>query len=146
MPAFRCALARELLWFADRDLVFLAEHRGEPIGVAVTVPDLNQALRTARGRLLPFGWLRILRQRRRIDAVRVLILGVRSDWRQRGVDAALYARTMAEARRKAYRWGEMSWILESNRAMLEVLASFGAERYKTYRMYDLELAAERCPA
>ncbi len=140
------ALARELLWFADRDLVFLAEHRGEPIGVAVTVPDLNQALRTARGRLLPFGWLRILRQRRRIDAVRVLILGVRSDWRQRGVDAALYARTMAEARRKAYRWGEMSWILESNRAMLEVLASFGAERYKTYRMYDLELAAERCPA
>jgi len=140
------ALAKELLWFADHDLVFLAEYAGEPIGVAVTVPDLNQALRPARGRLLPFGWLRILRQRRKIDAVRVLILGVRSDWRRRGVDAALYAHTMAEARRKRYRWGEMSWILESNRPMIEVLESFGAERYKTYRIYDLELDAPRSPA
>lgn len=140
------ALAKELLWFADHDLVFLAEYAGEPIGVAVTVPDLHQAIRLARGRLLPFGWLRILRQRRRIDAVRVLILGVRSDWRHRGVDAALYARTMAEARRKRYRWGEMSWILESNRAMIEVLESFGAERYKTYRIYDLELDTARPPA
>jgi len=78
--------------------------------------------------------------------VRVLILGVRSDWRQRGVDAALYARTMAEARRKSYRWGEMSWILESNRPMLEVLESFGAERYKTYRIYDRELSGPPCPA
>ena len=133
------ALARELLWFADRDLVFLAEYRGEPIGVAVTVPDLHQALASARGRLLPLGWLRILRRRRSIDAVRVLILGVRSDWRHRGVDAALYARTMEEARRNGYRWGEMSWILESNRPMLEALQSFGAERYKTYRIYDREL-------
>lgn len=140
------ALAQELLWFADHDLVFLAEHAGEPIGVAVTVPDLHQAIRLARGRLLPLGWLRILRQRRRIDAVRVLILGVRSDWRRRGVDAALYAHTMAEARRKGYRWGEMSWILESNRPMIEVLESFGAERYKTYRIYDLELEGAPSPA
>lgn len=133
------ALARELLLFADRDLIFLAEHQGEPIGVSVTVPDVNQALRLARGRLLPLGWLRILRQRRRIDAVRVLILGVRRDWRLRGIDAALYARTIEEAHRKRYRWGEMSWILESNAPMLEVLASLDAERYKTYRIYDLEL-------
>ena len=44
-----------------------------------------------------------------------------------------------EARRKGYRWGELSWILESNRPMLAVLERFGAERYKTYRIYDLEL-------
>jgi len=137
------ALARELLLFADRDLVFLAEHQGEPIGVSVTVPDMNQALRKARGRLLPFGWLRILRQRRKIDAVRVLILGVRRDWRHRGIDAALYARTIEEAHRKRYRWGEMSWILESKEPMLDVLRSFGAERYKTYRIYDLELEEPR---
>ncbi len=133
------ALARELLLFADRDLVFLAEYEGEPIGVSVTVPDVNQALRLAHGRLLPFGWLRILLKRRRIDAVRVLIMGVRSEWRHRGIDAALYARTIEEAHRKRYRWGELSWILESNASMLEVLASLGAERYKTYRIYDLEL-------
>jgi GNAT superfamily N-acetyltransferase len=132
-------LARELLPYADRDLVFLAEHAGEPIGVAVTVPDLNQAIRAARGRLLPLGWLRLLLAKRRIDAVRVLILGVVAEYRNRGVDAVLYARTMAAARRKGYRWGELSWVLESNPAMQRAAAGLGAERYKTYRIYDREL-------
>jgi len=133
------ALARELRPFADRDLVFVAEHAGEPVGVAVTIPDLNRAVAAARGRLLPWGWLRLLRAKRRIDSLRVLILGVLAPWRHRGVDAALYARTIETARRKGYRWGEMSWILESNRPMLAVLERFGAERYKTYRVYEREL-------
>jgi GNAT superfamily N-acetyltransferase len=132
-------LARELLPVVDPELVFLAELDGEPIGVAVTVPDLNQALRCANGRLLPLGWLRLLRARRRIDGLRVLILGVLAAHRHRGVDAALYARTMAAAIAKGYRWAEMSWILESNLPMQRVLQRLGAERYKTYRVYDREL-------
>ncbi len=133
------ALAAELKPLADRDLVFLAEEAGEPVGVSVTVPDIHQALRLAHGRLLPFGLLKILWAKRRIDAVRVLIMGVLPGHRFRGVDAAMYARTMAEARRKGYRWGEMSWVLESNPAMVRVAERLGAERYKTYRIYDLEL-------
>jgi hypothetical protein len=66
------ALARELEPLADRDLVFLAEDGAEPIGVCVTVPDINQALKLARGRLLPLGLIRILRARRKIDVARVL--------------------------------------------------------------------------
>lgn len=133
------ALARELKPLADRELVFLAEERGEPVGVAVTVPDVNQALARIGGRLLPFGWLRFLLARRRIDAVRVLILGVLPDRRYRGVDAALYARTIEAARRRGYRWGELSWVLESNGPMNRAAERLGAERYKTYRIYDLEL-------
>ncbi len=132
-------LAKELKPLADRDLVFLAEDRGEPIGVCITVPDINQALRVARGRLLPFGLVRLLLAKRRIDAVRVLIMGVVRGYRHRGVDAAMYARTMATARRKGYRWGEMSWVLESNPEMNRVAENLGAERYKTYRIYDLAL-------
>ena len=133
------ALARELKPLADRDLVFVAEDEGEPVGVSVTVPDINQALRAADGRLFPFGLLRLLAARRRIDAVRVLILGVLQGHRFRGVDAALYVRTMEAAMRKGYRWGELSWVLESNTAMNRAAESLGATRYKTYRIYDLEL-------
>jgi len=133
------ALAAELEPLADRDLVFLAEEAGEPVGVSVTVPDIHQALKLAHGRLLPFGLVRILWARRRIDAVRVLIMGVLPGHRFRGVDAAMYARTMEEARRKGYRWGEMSWVLESNPVMCRIVERLGGERYKTYRIYDLEL-------
>lgn len=133
------ALAAELKPLADRDLVFLAEEGGEPVGVSVTVPDLHQALKLANGRLLPFGLLKILWAKRRIDAVRVLIMGVLPSHRNRGVDAAMYARTIEEARRKGYRWGEMSWVLESNPTMRRIIERLGGERYKTYRIYDLEL-------
>ena len=133
------ALAAELKPLADRDLVFLAEEAGEPVGVSVTVPDIHQALKLAHGRLLPFGLVRILWARRRIDAVRVLIMGVLPGHRFRGVDAAMYARTMEEARRKGYRWGEMSWVLESNPVMCRIVERLGGDRYKTYRIYDLVL-------
>lgn len=133
------ALAAELKPLADRDLVFLAEEAGEPVGVSVTVPDIHQALKRAHGRLLPFGLLKILWAKRRIDAVRVLIMGVLPSHRNRGVDAAMYARMIEEARRKGYRWGEMSWVLESNPAMCRIIERLGGERYKTYRIYDLEL-------
>ena len=133
------ALAAELKPLADRDLVFLAEEAGEPVGVSVTVPDIHQALRLAHGRLLPFGLLRILWAKRRIDAVRVLIMGVLPGHRFRGVDAAMYAAMIESAARKGYRWGELSWVLESNPAMNRVAERLGAERYKTYRIYDLEL-------
>jgi hypothetical protein len=80
------ALARELKPLADRDLVYLAEDDGEPVGVSVTVPDINQALRAANGRLLPFGLLRLLAAAASTRCV--LIMGVLQGHRFRGVDAA----------------------------------------------------------
>lgn len=132
-------IAHDLRPIVDVDLVWLAEKDGDPIGVSVTIPDLNQALRPLNGRLFPLGFLRFLWLRRRIDAVRVLIMGVLKPYRNLGVDAAMYALTMQAAIRKAYRWGEMSWILESNLPMRRTLERLGATLYKTYRIYDRDL-------
>jgi GNAT superfamily N-acetyltransferase len=129
-------LAKALLPVIDPELVFLAEENGETVGVSVTLPDFNQALRHLGGRLLPVGWAKLWWHRRRIDAVRVLIMGVLRSHRHRGIDAAFYARMLEAARRKGYRWGELSWILESNLPMRRVLAGLGATVYKTYRIYD----------
>jgi hypothetical protein len=129
-------LAAGLKQIVDPDLVLIAEDRGEPIGISVTVPDLNQTLHRINGRLLPFGIIRLLWHARHIDAVRVLIMGVLKPYRFRAVDAAMYARSMTAAKAKGYRWGEMSWILESNRPMIRVLERLGATCYKTYRLYE----------
>lgn len=132
-------LADRLLPVVDPDLLFLGEKRGEPVGVMISIPDVNQALRRLDGRLFPLGLARFLWYRRRIDAVRVLIMGVLAEHRKEGVDAALYAATVEAAQAKGYRWGELSWILESNHAMRRVLERLGTERYKTYRIYEKEL-------
>jgi len=132
-------IARDLRPVVDPDFVWFAEKGGEPIGVCVTIPDLNRALKPLNGRLFPFGALRFLWEKRRIRVVRVLIMGVLQPYRQQGVDAAMYAKTMETGIRKGYEWGEMSWILESNLPMRRVLERLGAAVYKTYRMYDRDL-------
>jgi len=125
----------------DRDLFFIAEYDGEPAGMSLVLPDMNQALKRANGRLFPMGLLKILWYRRKIDAWRMPILGVREAHRMRGIEVVLCRRTYDVAKRnRNYRKGEMSWVLESNTAANAVLKRLGARRSKTYRIYEKPLA------
>ncbi len=133
-------LARALKPFLDPDLVFIAEVDGRPVGVSVTLPDVNQAFIGVRdGRLFPVGWIKYLWGRRRINAARVIIMGVVKEYQLRGIDAIFYLRTLEEAWRKGYEWGEMSWILEDNLPMRQAAEALNGRIYKTYRVYDLPL-------
>lgn len=122
----------------DRDLCVIAEADGEPVGFLLAVPDLNQALRhLPDGRLLPFGFLKVLHHRRRIDAFRILTLGVKRGYRKQGIDTLLYLRTWEAAASKGYKRAEASWILEDNRDMRNALEKMGARLEKRYRVYEL---------
>ena len=130
----------ELRLIYDKDLFFIAEYDGEPAGMSLVLPDMNQALKKANGRLFPLGLLKILWYRRKINAWRMPILGVRQEHRMRGIEVALCCRTYDVAKRnRNYRKGEMSWVLESNTAANAVLKKLGARRSKTYRIYEKPL-------
>jgi GNAT superfamily N-acetyltransferase len=124
----------------DRDLFFIAEYDGEPAGMSLVLPDMNQVLKKAGGRLFPLGLLKMLWYRRRIDAWRMPILGVRQEHRLRGIEVVLCRRTYDVAKKnRNYRKGEMSWVLESNTGANAVLKKLGARRSKTYRIYEKPL-------
>ena len=128
----------------DRDLFFIAEYDGEPAGMSLVLPDINQALKRVGGRLFPLGLLKLLWYRRRIDAWRMPVLGVRQEHRMRGIEVVFVCRTCDVAKKKKnYRKGEFSWVLESNTAANAVLRKLGARKSKTYRIYEKPLAAER---
>ena len=130
----------ELRLIYDKDLFFIAEYDGESAGMSLVLPDMNQALKKANGRLFPLGLLKILWYRRKINAWRMPILGVRHEHRMRGIEVALCCRTYDVAKRnRNYRKGEMSWVLESNTAANAVLRKLGARRSKTYRIYEKPL-------
>lgn len=132
-------IAKQLKQVIDPDLVFLAEVDGRPVGVGLTVPDANFVLKKMGGHLFPFGIIQALRYQKKIDWIRVLILGVLPEYRHQGVDAVIYYETAKEALRKGYRHIEGSWILASNVDMNRVLTNFGGKIYKTYRVYEKEL-------
>lgn len=132
-------LARQLRPVLEPSLCLIAEVGGEPVGFALALPDYNQALKHVNGRLFPLGLLKLLWYRRRIDAARVLTLGLKPGYRRMGIDAMLYLRIFEEGVKLGYTRAECSWILEDNWEMRRGLERLGAYVYKTYRLYEKAL-------
>ena len=128
--------SKDLKLAVDPEVSFVAEYDGEPVGICLVFVDLNRALQAAKGRLLPFGLLKILAKKRSITWVRMPVLGVLERYRMKGIDAVFYYKSMIAAYKRGYRHGELSWILESNQMMRRILENLGMHVYKTYRVYE----------
>jgi GNAT superfamily N-acetyltransferase len=118
------------------DLALLAELQGEPVGCFVGLPDLNQALQHMNGRLFPFGLLRFLYYRRRIDTARAAIMGVKKQYRRLGIDLLLLTTAWSQGTKLGFTHAELGWILEDNVLMIKALAEIGAQPTKRYRLYQ----------
>lgn len=127
------------------ELVQIAEVEGKPAAMIVALPDLNEALDGLDGKLLPFGWAKLI-WRLKVKGVsteRILLMGVRPKYQSGFLGAALAVTVMTklhDAMRKAgYKEAELSWILEDNAPMIRLVESAGAKVYKRYRIYDKDL-------
>jgi hypothetical protein len=132
-------MARHLKPVVNPRLCVIAEVDGRPVGFCLAVPDYNQALRHVKGRLFPFGILKLLWHRRRIDAARVVTLGVMPGFRQKGLDAAMTVHLCIEGPKAGYPKGECSWILETNWHMRRGMERIGGQVYRTYRVFEKNL-------
>ncbi len=138
-------IGRELTLILPDDYIRVAELDGEPASFGVMLPDINEAIADLNGRLLPFGWAKLLWRLkvRHPSAVRVPLMGVRRAHRNTRLGLALAFAVCDPLRWAAHQRGakeiEMSWILEQNQGMRTLAEAFGGERYKTYRMYEKAL-------
>jgi GNAT superfamily N-acetyltransferase len=135
-------MAKDLRPILDENWAMVAEKKdtGEVVGAALTLPDFNQVLAKLNGRLLPFGWIKALRERKNIDAVRVFALGVKPEYQHTGVAARFYQMHFDAAERTPQKGGEMGWILEINKPMNRAMEGMGGEIVRRYRIYERELA------
>ena len=123
----------------SREWFMVAEKDDETIAIAITLPDLSQVLKKMKGRILPFGWWHFLRKRRIIDRCRVGFLGVKPEYQHTGVAAALYVEHFDLAAATPVKWGEMGWILETNRSMNRGMEAMNGRKIKTYRVFQRTL-------
>lgn len=128
--------AAEFRPLVDPDLALIAEIEGEPVGFGVALPDPNRILMHLNGRLLPFGWAKMLWYRNRIDVVTFKLMGVMPEYRRRGIDALIYLDMLRAVFEKGYRWLDGSLTAEGNMLVNLLAGRLGAERYKHYRVYQ----------
>jgi GNAT superfamily N-acetyltransferase len=135
------AYTQELHLVFDPHWFMVAETaEGETVAVAITVPDINQVLKRMNGRLLPWGWWQFLWRSRITDRVRVGFLGVKPEYQHTGVAAAMYVEHFDMASQRPQKWGEMGWILETNRNMNRAMEAMGGRVVRRFRVYEREFA------
>ncbi|MDC0707525.1 N-acetyltransferase [Stigmatella sp. ncwal1] len=136
-------LAREMKQIVRPELVLIAEVKGEPVAFSITLPDANEAIKAAGGRLTTFGFpvglVKMFLALRKIRRLRLITLGIKEGYRRRGIDAILYLDTLRTARRLGYEGGEISWTLEDNHLVNRAIESMGGQRSKTHRIYQRPL-------
>jgi hypothetical protein len=128
--------AKDMKSIVNPELCLIAEIKGEAVGFALTLPNVNQILKPLNGRLLPFGWLKFILNKKKIDTWRIVTLGVKKECQKLGIDVAFFHEIYRLMLVHNLRMAEMSWILEDNQAMIKPIQRVGGTLYKKHRIYE----------
>ena len=124
------------------DLSFFAEIDGQPVGICICPPNLNEVTRDFDGKLSPVKVAKLVWRLKVRDpkSARLILLGIKTELRGKKRYAPLAMAIIAElirrGRRLGYEWAELGWTLEDNRLINAAIRSVGAELYKRYRIYE----------
>lgn len=138
--------AKSMMDVVPPQMLLIAEIEGEVVGFSLMLPDLNEAWGPLDGRLfrwgLPIGLIRFFRNLKRIRTGRLIALGVRQEYRRRGISELLILRTLEQTiHDKLLSHAELGWTLEDNDRINHTIESTGATRYKLFRIYEKSLVA-----
>ena len=134
------SLGASLKLLIDPAVTSIIEVNGEPVGVGIGLPDYNPIIKKIDGKLFPFGFLRILFDRKKIKKIRVMSTNVVPEWQRWGLGLVLLNRMLPDCLAQGITDAEFSWVLESNHLSRGSLERGGLDRTKTYRLYDRTLS------
>ncbi len=135
-------MANELKPLLFPDFFWVCEYKGEPAAFILMIPNLNEALAGLDGKLLPFGWAKLLYRLKikGLKTARIPLMGVRREFQRKrsGLAMAAYLseKVFEKARNRGFTHVEMGWILEDNKSMIRIIEQAQGTAYKTYRMYE----------
>jgi len=134
-------IAKKLKSIVLPALTLIAEKDKEPVGFMGMLPDFNFVLKKMKGKLNPITIVKAAYYSRKITDLRLLLLGIKAEYRHKGVDALMFREGFMSIREKYRRFKrvEFSWILEDNIPVQRLVEMIGARLYKKYRVYEKRL-------
>jgi hypothetical protein len=139
------AIGHEMLMLIPPDFIQIAEMKGQAVAFIVLLPNVNEAIADLNGRLWPIGWLKLIK-RLKLNypkTARIPLMGVRRRFHNTRLGPGLALSVVEALREPGLRKGleeiEMSWILEDNEAMKNIIETLGGRQSKRYRIYEKHL-------
>lgn len=106
------------------------------VGVGISIPSFSRALQRSKGRLFPFGWYHILKAiKGRNDIVDLMLVAIRSDYQNKGVNALLFADLLPTYIKNGYKWAESNLELEDNASVQLQWQYFERRLHRRRRAY-----------
>ena len=122
----------------DLRMVSLVENeQNEIVAVGISMASLSEALQKAKGRLFPFGWFYLLRALlwKRPKMLDLLLVGVRPDYQNKGVNALLFTDLIPVYQQLGFEYAESNPELELNEKVQNQWQYFKTEQHKRRRCY-----------
>jgi hypothetical protein len=138
-------IGKELFMIMPPDFSWIVEVDGEPAAFIILIPNLNEVIADLDGRLLPFGWAKLLWRLkvRSPKTARVALMGVRQKYQNTRLGPALAFRSILALYEPITKRNmdtiEMSWILEQNQGIRNIIEKIGGVVSKRYRLYRKSL-------
>jgi len=131
-----------LKWIVHPELAMVAEVDGRGVGAVIGLPDYNPRIKQIDGRLLPFGFIRLLAKKKDIRRIRVISINVLPEYQRWGLGLVLLKALVPKALEMGVEEAEFSWIAESNMIPRMGMEKANVKLTKTYRMFDLDGATK----
>ncbi len=131
--------AKGLKYLIVPELTSIAEIDGRPVGAGFGLLDYNQIIKQINGRLLPFGFIKLLTRKRQINRLRLISTNVLPEYQKWGLGLVTLGRILPDAIDFGIEIAEFSWVAESNSLSRGTIERGGAKLTKTHRIYDLAL-------
>ena len=132
-------MAGQILWFADPRLIKVLMKDEKPVGFLLAYPDISAALQKTKGRIWPFGWVRLLRELKRTEWINVNGAGIIAEYRGMGGTAVLFNEMAKSVREGHYIHADLVQIGVENERMQQELSTFGIDFYKMHRIYQRKI-------
>ncbi|MDR0956501.1 MAG: hypothetical protein LBL77_01365 [Endomicrobium sp.] len=129
------AIASKLKLLVEPEMVIMAIIGDVPVGILISLPDYNQVLKKLNGSLLPFGIFKFFYYRKKIDSLRLMIMGVVKEYRHKGIEAVMYEKGLKNALKIGYKNCELSWVLDDNIMTQRTAEMMNGRIYKKYAIY-----------
>ena len=133
------ALYRSLRPIIDKDLIYFAFYKEQPIGFFLMFPEINQAVKHLDGKMNLWGMLKFMYYRhvKRIDVALGQLFGVVPEFQGKGVEAAMIKRFTERIveQKSDYEYLELNWVGEFNPPMIHLMEYIGAKVARTHITY-----------
>jgi hypothetical protein len=131
--------AARYLPILDPHFIKLVETKEGLIGFAISMPDVSEGIRKAKGKIIPFGIFTILRESKRAKKLLMMLGGVKKEYRGQGIDVLMGVKLIQSCMTRKMEMADSHLVLEDNRRMRAEYDRLGGKVVKIFRIYQKDL-------